>query len=91
MFGISIYELFIIFFVFIIFIPVKNWADVIKFFAKITLVIKDIFNSLIQATDNLRERIEIEKPIDDLLQNTKEEIYKNIEKIPVKKKCKKNK
>ena len=91
MFGISLYELFVIFFIFIIFIPVKNWSDIIRFFAKIIIFIKDLFNNLIQATDSLKERIDIEKPIDDLLQNTKEEIYKNIEKIPIKKKCKKNK
>ena len=91
MFGISVYELFIIFLVFIIFVPVKNWADVIKFFAKIITYIKDLFNSLIDVGNSLKEKIELEKPIDDLLKTTKEEIYKNIEKIPVKNRCKKTK
>ena len=75
MFGISWTEFLVILLVAICVVPAKYWPDVAKFFAHVFKYIRNIVWKLTDFSENLQQRIELEKPIDDLLENATNDMF----------------
>ena len=91
MFGISWTEFLVILLVAICVVPAKYWPDVMRFFARVFKYIRNIVWKITDFSENLQQRIELEKPIDDLLENATNDMFGEPVKRTVKKKrtCKK--
>ena len=74
MFGISGAELLVIILVAVLVIPAKHWGDVAKFVAGCIKFIRRIIWKITDASEQIREQIELEKPIDDLIKNTTDDM-----------------
>ncbi len=85
MFGISWTEFLIILLVAICVVPAKYWPDVMKFFARVFKYVRNIVWKVTDFSENLQQRIDLEKPIDDLLENATNDIFGE----PIKKTSKK--
>ncbi|MCQ2571568.1 MAG: hypothetical protein MJ165_01015 [Alphaproteobacteria bacterium] len=91
MFGISWTEFLVILLVAICVVPVKNWPDVVKFFARIVKYIRELIWKISDFSEQVQKRIELEKPIDDLIENATNDLFekqKKAKKTAVKKKSK---
>ncbi|MBR3147863.1 MAG: hypothetical protein IKF41_00770 [Alphaproteobacteria bacterium] len=86
MFGISWTEFLVILLVAICVVPAKYWPDVMRFFARVFKYIRNIVWKITDFSENLQQRLDLEKPIDDLLENATNDMFGE----PVKK-IKKNK
>lgn len=86
MLGISWTEFLVIFLVAICVVPAKYWPDVAKFLARIFKYIRNIIWKISDFTENLQQRIDLEKPIDDLLENATNDMFVKPAKKTVKKK-----
>ncbi|MBR5904014.1 MAG: hypothetical protein IKZ49_00595 [Alphaproteobacteria bacterium] len=75
MFGISWTEFIVILIIAICIVPAKNWPDVAKFLARIFKYIRNIIWKLSDINEQIQERIELEKPIDDLIENAKNDVF----------------
>lgn len=75
MFGISWTEFLVILLVAICVVPAKYWPEVARFFAKIVKYIRNIIWRISDFSENLQQRIELEKPIDDLIQNAANDVF----------------
>ena len=89
MFGISWTEFLVILLVAICVIPAKNWPDVARVFARVFKYVREIVWKISDFSEEVQKRIELEKPIDDLIVETSKKIFDT----PAKKKTisKKNK
>ena len=85
MFGISWTEFLVILLVAICVVPAKYWPDVMRFFARVFKYIRNIVWKLTDFSENLQQRIDLEKPIDDLLENATNDMFGE----PIKKTAKK--
>ena len=86
MFGISWTEFLVILLVAICVVPAKYWPDVMRFFARVFKYIRNIVWKITDFSENLQQRIELEKPIDDLLENATNDMFGEPVKRTVKKK-----
>jgi len=86
MFGISWTEFLVILLVAICVVPAKYWPDVMKFFARVFKYIRNIVWKVSDFSENLQQRIDLEKPIDDLLENATNDMFGDTVKRTVKKK-----
>ena len=89
MFGISWTEFLVIILVAICVVPAKYWPDIVKFFARVFKYIRNIVWKITDFSEDLQQRIELEKPIDDLLENATKDIFdkpKTVKKKRVRKK-----
>ena len=86
MFGISWTEFFVILLVAICVVPAKYWPDVMKFFARVFKYVRNIVWKVSDFSENLQQRIDLEKPIDDLLENATNDMFGKPVKKTVKKK-----
>ena len=75
MFGISWTEFLIILLVAVCVVPAKYWPDVMKFLARIFKYIRNIIWKITDFSEDLQQRIELEKPSDDLLENATKDIF----------------
>jgi len=75
-FGISFTEFLVIILVAICVIPAKYWPDVAKFFGKLVKVIREFIWKLTDMSEQIKQRIDLEKPIDDLIAHTTKEVKK---------------
>jgi len=75
-FGISFTEFLVIILVAICVIPAKYWPDVAKFFGKLVKVIREFIWKLTDMSEQIKQRIDLEKPIDDLIDHTTKEVKK---------------
>lgn len=75
MFGISWTEFFVILLVAICVVPAKHWPEVARFFARIVKYIRKIVWKITDFSEEVQQRIELEKPIDDLLQNATNDMF----------------
>lgn len=75
MFGISWTEFLVILLVAICVIPARSWPDVARFFARVFKYIRELVWKVSDFSENLQQRIELEKPIDDLIENAKSELF----------------
>ena len=89
MFGISWTEFIVILLVAICVVPAKYWPDVAKFFARVVKYIRKIIWQISDFSEEVQKRIDLEKPIDDLLQNATNDMFgdkvSKTKKNPVKK------
>lgn len=74
MFGISWAELFVIIVVAVLVIPSRMWPDVAKFLAKVIKFVRQIIWKLTDASENIKQQIDLEKPIDDLINTTTNDV-----------------
>ena len=70
MFGISFAELFVILVVAVLVIPTKHWPDVARFLAQCVKFIRNLVYKISDAGEQIKEQIESEKPLNDIIQNT---------------------
>jgi Sec-independent protein translocase protein TatA len=75
MFGISWTEFLIIILVAICVVPAKYWPDVMRFFARIFKYIRKIIWKISDFTEEVQQRIDLEKPIDDLIENATKDVF----------------
>jgi len=78
MLGISWTEFLVIVLVAICMVPVKNWPDVARFFGRVFKWIRQIIWRITDVSEQIQQRIDLEKPIDDLLESAKNEIFSDV-------------
>ena len=87
MFGISWSEFFVIIVVAVLVIPSRLWPDVAHFLARLVNVVRQIIWKITDASENLKQQIDLEKPIDELIHNTTNDVLDGFSTvIPTKKK-----
>lgn len=90
MLGISWAEFLVIVLVAICVVPAKNWPDVARFFGRIFRWIRQIVWRISDVSEQIQQRIDLEKPIDDLLESATNEMFDNVKNIAKKKRKKTN-
>ena len=70
MFGISWSEFFIIILVAVLVIPSRMWPDVARFLARVVRAVRRIVWRITDVSENIKQQIDLEKPIDDLVRTT---------------------
>lgn len=88
MFGISWAEFLLILLVAVLVIPARMWPDVAKFLARVVKFIRGLVWKITDASEKIKEQIELEKPINDLIQTTTDDILAEFSR-PIKKAAKK--
>lgn len=78
MFGISWAEFFVIILVGVIVIPGRMWPDVARFLARAVNFVRSVIWKITDASENIKQQIELEKPIDDLIQTTTNDVLDTI-------------
>ncbi|MBN1325090.1 MAG: twin-arginine translocase TatA/TatE family subunit [Alphaproteobacteria bacterium] len=81
MFGISWTELLVIILVTILVVPSENWPDIAKFLAKCIKFIRNLIWKISDASENIKEQIELEKPINDLIKNTTDDVLSSFSSV----------
>ncbi|MCM1223797.1 MAG: hypothetical protein NC548_56035 [Lachnospiraceae bacterium] len=74
MFGISWAELFVILLVAVVVIPARLWPDVARFLARLVKFVRNIIWRIADASEQIKNQIEREVPIDDLIHTTTDDI-----------------
>ncbi len=82
MLGISWTEFLVIVLVAICVVPAKNWPDVARFFGRVFKWIRQIVWRITDVSEQIQQRIDLEKPIDDLLENATNEMFSDIKSKP---------
>lgn len=91
MFGISWSEFFVIVLVAILVIPSRLWPDVARFLARVVKAVRQIIWKITDASENLKQQIDLEKPIDELIHRTTNDVLDGFsEVLPKTKKRKSN-
>ena len=93
MFGISWSEFLVVLLVAVLVIPARLWPDVARFLARVVKFIRALVWKVTDASEKIKEQIEREAPIDDLIKTTTDDILadfsKPMKKSGGRKKCKK--
>lgn len=89
MFGISGAEFLVVLLVAVLVIPARHWPDVAKFLARVVKFVRGIIWRITDASEKIKEQIEREAPIDDLIKTTTDDILSEISE-PIKKLGKKS-
>ncbi len=74
MFGISFAEFFVILLVAVLVVPVRMWPDVARFLARVVNIVRQALWKITDVSENIKQQIELEKPIDDLIQDTANDV-----------------
>ena len=74
MFGISMAEFLVIVIVGVLIIPARMWPDVARFIARAVKFIRGIIWKITDASEKIKTQIDLEKPIDDLIKTTTDDI-----------------
>jgi Sec-independent protein translocase protein TatA len=88
MLGISWAEFLVILLVAICVVPVKYWPDVARFLGRVFKYIRNLIWKINDVNEQIQQRIDLEKPIDDLLQNAVNDTF-GVETIKKNKRTKK--
>ena len=88
MFGISWTEFLVILLVAICIVPAKYWPDVARFFAHVVKYVRNLIWKINDFSEEVQQRIELEKPIDDLISNATQNVFSEVV-VKKKKKIKK--
>lgn len=93
MFGISGPEFLVIVLVAILVVPSRMWPDVARFLARVVRFFRDLIWRITDASEKIKTQIDLEKPIDELVKTTTDDILadfsvkrKMVKKTSVKKK-----
>lgn len=78
MFGISWAEFIVILLVAILVIPARYWPDVARAIARAVKFIRAILWKITDATEKIKDQIELEKPIDDIVNTTTRDVLDTI-------------
>ncbi|MBP9999260.1 MAG: hypothetical protein KBT14_01015 [Proteobacteria bacterium] len=90
MFGVSGAEFLVIVLVAILVVPVKYWPDVARFLARIVKYIRQMIWKITDASEQIRNQIDLEKPIDEIIHKTTRDVLDDFsEQIPRKRATKK--
>ena len=90
MFGISWAEFFVIIVVAVLVVPSRMWPDVARFLARAINAIRQIIWKITDVSENIKQQIDLEKPIDDLVRSTTDDMLNEFSSVlSVKKKNKK--
>lgn len=90
MFGISWAEFLVILLVGVVVIPARMWPDVARFLAQVINFVRKIIWKISDASENIKQQIDLEKPIDDLIRTTTDDVLSDFS-TPLKKIKKENK
>lgn len=74
MFGISLAEFFVIIVVAVLVIPARMWPDVARFMARVVKFVRGIVWKITDASEKIKSQLDLEKPIDDLIKTTTDDI-----------------
>ena len=85
MFGISWTEFLVILLVAICVVPAKYWPDVARVLARVFKYIRELVWKLSDYSEQIQHRLDIEKPIDDLIQNATKDVFNTKKKTKRKK------
>ena len=86
MFGISWSEFFIIILVAVLVIPARMWPDVARFLARAVNYIRRIMWKITDVTESVKQQIDLEKPIDDIIKTTTDDVLDGFSTVLPKKK-----
>ena len=78
MFGISWSEFWVILLVAVLVIPARMWPDVARFLAKAVTFIRKLIWKITDASEQIKQQIDLEKPIDDLIRTTTADMLNGI-------------
>ena len=78
MFGISWAEFFVILLVAVLVVPARHWPDVARFLARGVKAVRAIIWRISDASERLCEQIDLEKPIDDIIRTTTDDVLDGI-------------
>ncbi len=78
MFGISWAEFFVVVLVAVLVIPARMWPDVMRFVARVINMVRRIIWKITDASENIKQQIDLEAPIDDLIRATTEDVLDGI-------------
>lgn len=84
MFGISWAELFVILLVAVIVIPARMWPDVMRFLARAIKFVRNIIWRITDASEQIKNQIDLETPIDELIQTTTDDVLADFS-VPLRK------
>lgn len=84
MFGISWAEFLVIILVAVLVIPSRMWPDVARFLAQVVKFVRGVIWRITDATENIRQQIDLEKPIDEIIRTTTDDVLDEIS-TPIKK------
>ena len=84
MFGISWAEFFVILLVGVLVIPARMWPDVARALARAVSFIRQFIWKISDASERIKQQIDLEKPIDDLIKTTTDEVLADFS-TPIKK------
>ena len=74
MFGISWAEFFVILLVAVLVIPARMWPDVMRFVARLINMVRRVVWKITDVSENIKQQIDLEKPIDELIQTTTDDV-----------------
>ena len=74
MFGISWAEFFVIVLVGVLVIPARCWPDVSRFLARLVNFVRQMIWKITDASENIKQQIELEEPIDKIIQSTTQDV-----------------
>lgn len=89
MFGISWTEFLVIVLIAICVIPAKYWPDVAKWFGKFVKFIRNLIWKITDYSEQIQHRLDIEQPINDIIENAKQNMFDNVKPIRKKRTIKK--
>ncbi len=78
MFGISWAEFLVILLVGVVVIPARMWPDVARFLANAITFIRKMIWKITDASEQIRQQIDLEKPIDDIIRSTTNDVLDGI-------------
>ena len=81
MFGISWAEFFVIVLVGVMVIPARHWPDVARFLARMVKFVRGLVWKITDASENIKQQVELEKPIEELIQTTTKEVLDSFSEI----------
>ncbi len=84
MFGISWSEFLVILLVAAVVIPARMWPDVARFLASVVKFVRRLIWKITDASEQIKEQIDLEQPIDDLIRTTTNDVLAEIS-TPIKK------
>jgi len=74
MFGISWAEFLVIILVAVLIIPTRYWPDVARALARMVKFIRGLIWKITDASEKIKDQIEMEKPLDDLIRTTTDDM-----------------
>lgn len=78
MFGISWAEFLVILMVAVVVIPTRHWPDVARFLARVVKFVRQIVWKITDASEQIKDQIERECPIDQILNTTTQDVLAEI-------------